>query len=598
MDKNKIIGLLLISLILILYTHFFDNKISKTAQTNPITNEGKPTTSSHRPLQEALTISNDQAGIFADAIRGVAKEVILENNDIRVKLTSHGAKVKEVVLKKYRDYEGQPLKLLDEQSSDMGFQFTNNQANIHTSQLFFHISNGASHEQETNSEKVVFRLPVGPDAYIQQTFSLAKQGYALTQNWEFIGAEKYIDEGKLNFVWHDLIRRAEKDVQACRNKTTINYYLADQTFKHLKEQTQQEEKQHIQAPIKWLAIKQRFFTAGILSNQPFETGYVMLKPSTQPDKIVKEAYVKLDLARNHLQAGQPQTGEFKFYFGPNTYQDLKSFTDGFSKNLPLGWPIVKWINQYLIIPIFGFLEKYVSNYGLIILILVLLIKALLLPLSYKSYISMAEMKVLKPTLDALKAKHGQDLQRVQMEQVKLYKEMGINPLSGCIPVLLQMPILLAMFNFFPNAIEFRQKAFLWAPDLSTYDSIINLSFKIPFYGDHVSLFTLLMTASTILYTWSSNQVNTPQGPMKTMSYLLPITFMFILNSFPAGLSFYYFVSNIITFGQQTLIKRFVDEEKIKEKLAKNRNKTTTKEGSFKRRLQDAMKAAIQNKERK
>jgi YidC/Oxa1 family membrane protein insertase len=212
---------------------------------------------------------------------------------------------------------------------------------------------------------------------------------------------------------------------------------------------------------------------------------------------------------------------------------------------------------------------------------------------------MAEMKVLKPTLDALKAKHGNDMQSMQMEQVKLYREMGINPLSGCIPVLLQMPILLAMFNFFPNAIDLRQKAFLWAPDLSTYDAIINLPFKIPFYGDHVSLFTLLMTASTILYTWSSNQVNTPQGPMKTMSYLLPITFMFILNSFPAGLSFYYFISNLFTFAQQALIKRFVDEDKIKAKLAKNKEKAVTKEGSFKKRFQDAIKSSTShNKGRK
>jgi YidC/Oxa1 family membrane protein insertase len=205
------------------------------------------------------------------------------------------------------------------------------------------------------------------------------------------------------------------------------------------------------------------------------------------------------------------------------------------------------------------------------------------------------MKVLKPTLDALKEKYGSDMQRMQMEQVKLYKEMGINPLSGCIPVLLQMPILLAMFNFFPNAIELRQKAFLWAPDLSTYDAIIHLPFHIPFYGEHVSLFTLLMTGSTILYTWSNNQVNAPQGPMKTMSYLFPITFMFILNSFPAGLSFYYFVSNIITFAQQTLIKRFVDEEKLKEKLAKNRNKIEGKEKTFKQRLQESMKAATGKK---
>ena len=207
---------------------------------------------------------------------------------------------------------------------------------------------------------------------------------------------------------------------------------------------------------------------------------------------------------------------------------------------------------------------------------------------------MAKMKVLKPTLDAIKAKYGEDMQKIQMEQMRLYREMGINPLSGCIPVLLQMPILLAMFNFFPNAIALRQQAFLWASDLSTYDSVIQLPFSIPAYGNHASLFTLLMTASTILYTWSNNQLTPPQqGPMKVMAYIMPLTFMLILNSSPAGLSFYYFVSNLVTFGQQSLIKRFVDEEKIKKELEENRVKNKDKKKSrLQLRLEGAMKVAV------
>jgi len=595
MDKNKLIGLILISVLLIVYTHFFDNKLPKTSQHTTTTQE-VPHNTSNIQLQTSEATLNFQTGIFAKATQGVSKDIILENKDIRVTLSSHGAKVKEVILKQYKDYLGQTLKLLDEQSSKMGFQFVYNQATINTNQLFFHTSDTDQHIQQTSIGKVTFMLPLGPNQYLQQVYTLPSEGYALTQNWEFVGTENYIDQGKIDFVWHDFIRRAEKDIQACRNKTTINYYLANKSFKNLKEHSEQQEEQTVQSPIQWLAMKQRFFTAGIFTDQPFESGNILLKPTTQPDKFVKEAYTKLSLTSNKSQP--IQKGTFKFYFGPNTYKDLNSFAQGFSKNLPLGWPIVKWINLYLIIPIFSFIEKYVSNYGLVILILVLFIKLLLLPLSYKSYISMAEMKVLKPTLDTLKAKHGNDMQSMQMEQVKLYREMGINPLSGCIPVLLQMPILLAMFNFFPNAIDLRQKAFLWAPDLSTYDAIINLPFKIPFYGSHVSLFTLLMTASTILYTWSSNQVNTPQGPMKTMSYLLPITFMFILNSFPAGLSFYYFVSNLFTFAQQTLIKRFVDEEKIKAKLAKNKEKSVNKESSFKKRFQDAVRASSGHKGKK
>jgi YidC/Oxa1 family membrane protein insertase len=312
---------------------------------------------------------------------------------------------------------------------------------------------------------------------------------------------------------------------------------------------------------------------------------------------VKEAKVCLTLPDTDPR--QDKKGQFTFYFGPNDYQELNQVTQGFSKNIPLGWPVVRWINQLLIIPVFAFLEKYISSYGIIIILLVILIKCLLLPLSYKSYLAMAKMRVLKPALDALKAKHGEDMQKIQMEQMSFYREMGINPLSGCIPVLLQMPILLAMFNFFPNAIALRQQAFLWASDLSTYDAIIHLPFSIPAYGSHVSLFTLLMTASTMLYTWSNDQLAPAQGPMKFMTYMMPITFMFILNSFPAGLSFYYFVSNLVTFGQQSLIKRFVDEEKIKRKLEENKAKSKEKKKSrFQLHLEEVMKAGSKGKSNK
>jgi YidC/Oxa1 family membrane protein insertase len=274
-------------------------------------------------------------------------------------------------------------------------------------------------------------------------------------------------------------------------------------------------------------------------------------------------------------------------------------TEGFSDNIYLGWPPINFVNKWLIIPIFNFLENYIGNYGIIIIILVLVIKILLAPLSYKSYVSMAKTKVLKPELDEIKAKHPDDMQKAQQEQMKLYQQVGVNPLSGCIPLLLQMPILFAMFYMFPNSIELRQEAFLWADDLSTYDSILSLPFNIPVYGDHVSLFTILMTASTILYTWSNNQITTVQGPMKTFSYLMPIIFMFVLNSFPASLSFYYFVSNIVTFGQQALIRRFVDEDKIKAILDENRLKNKGKKKSvFQLKLEEAMRTKEDAKKKK
>jgi YidC/Oxa1 family membrane protein insertase len=236
----------------------------------------------------------------------------------------------------------------------------------------------------------------------------------------------------------------------------------------------------------------------------------------------------------------------------------------------MGYFFVSWVNKYIIVNLFQFLEKYFTNYGVIIILIVLIIKLALFPLTYKSYIGMAKMRVIKPEIDELKLKYGEDPTKMQQEQMKLFGQLGVSPISGCLPMVLQMPFLFAMFFFFPNSIELRQESFLWAHDLSTYDSILRLPFTIPFYGSHVSLFTLLMTISQIAYTHFNNQLTAQTGPMKNLGYIMPVVFMFVLNSFPAALSFYYFVSNMVTFGQQALIKLFVDDTKIREKIEEHK----------------------------
>ena len=603
MDRNQLIGLALISVMLITYAQFFaprpsQQPVKTTEQQPPAAEATIPHPERTIHSKTPAPIAPAQYGVFAPAVQGTAQEVVLENEVMRVTLTSQGGRVKKVVLKDYQDHQQQPLTLLDEQSSYMGFQLPMRGTQINTSALFFETVDQDQRVQGNGLAQATFTLPIGPGQYIRQVFSLSGKGYTLGHAWEMVGLGDAVDQKPIQFVWHDFIKRAEKDIQACRNKTTINYYLANDKFNYLKERSDKKQEQSLQHPVQWVGIKQRFFTTGIIAQDAFTQGYVATTPTPQSTTTVKEAEVCLTLPAPSPK--QDQKGNFTFYFGPNDYQTLSQVTPGFSKNISLGWPIVRWINRFLIIPVFIFLEQYISNYGIIIILLVILIKCLLLPLSYRSHIAMAKMKVLKPTLDAIKAKHGEDMQKAQMEQMSLYREVGINPLSGCIPVLLQMPILLAMFNFFPNAIALRQQAFLWASDLSTYDAVIHLPFKIPAYGSHVSLFTLLMTASTILYTWSNNQLTAPQqGPMKVMTYLMPLTFMFILNSFPAGLSFYYFVSNLVTFGQQSLIKWFVDEKKLKERLEENRVKNKDKKKSrLQLRLEGAMKAAEKARQEK
>lgn len=297
-----------------------------------------------------------------------------------------------------------------------------------------------------------------------------------------------------------------------------------------------------------------------------------------------------------LENGQASNS---YYFGPNNYKILKKVTPDFEKNVDMGYFFVSWVNKYIIVNLFHYLEKIISNYGVIIILIVFIIKLFLFPLTYKSYIGMAKMRVIKPEIDELKEKYPDDPTKQQQEQMKLFSQLGVSPISGCLPMILQMPFLFAMFFFFPNSIELRQESFLWAHDLSTYDSIINLPFTIPFYGSHVSLFTLLMTVSQIVYTRFNNQLTAAQGPMKNLGYIMPVTFMFVLNSYPAALSFYYFVSNMVTFGQQAIIKRFVDDDKIREKIEKNKKKNANKKKSkFQQRLEDAMKAAEANKKKK
>src|SRR5690606_31297925 len=395
---------------------------------------------------------------------------------------------------------------------------------------------------------------------------------------------------QLTFRWDHTMFPTEKDLTDTRNNTTINYYSEIDGFDHLSERS--DDSETLSDPIQWIAIKQKYFLASLIADKAFHNSVLSITSNPEDTSIVEKASVQLGIPKADLATG---AARFTYYLGPNDYQEIGKVAEKFSRNVYLGFAPVYWVNKFVIFPVFHFLTLHIGNYGLIIIVLVLLLKLVLAPLSYRSYLSMAKMKVLKPELDEIKAKHGDDMTKIQQEQLKLYQQVGVNPISGCIPVLLQMPILFAMFYLFPASIELRQQPFLWAEDLSTYDSVINLPFAIPFgVGDHISLFTLIMTVSTLIYTWQNNQLSSVQGPMKSMSYIMPLIFFFVLNSFSAGLTFYYFVSNLVTFGQQAFIRRFVDDEKIKKILEENRRRIAAgggKKSRFMSKIQEAMKAS-------
>ena len=607
MDKNQTIGLLLISLLLLVYFYYFAPTpgvpVEQTADTTSVTQtlpETTPDTGNQPEPGIAVADSIDllmkqqQFGAFYRGLEGEENDITMENEDLRITFNTRGGVIKEVELKNHVTYDQKPLILLDQESSRMELVVNSQGKAIDVNQLYFQANTANATGRDTM--EVRFTMDVAPGKQIQKVYRLPAKGYQMWHDIKFEGLEDVVAGQDVVLTWHNKIKRLEEHFDGyhgARQKATINYYTSSGSFEYLSPTSDETEEETANQSLDWIAVKQKFFSAGIIAENGFTGGQFKTGFNPNDSTVVKDTRSILGISADVLKSDK---GNFRFYFGPNNYQILKKVTEGFSQNVDMGWAILSWINKFIIIPIFNFLEDYISNYGIIIIILVLLIKLVLSPLSYKSYISMAKTKVLKPELDELKEKHGNDMQKIQAEQMKLYQQVGVNPLSGCIPVLLQMPILLAMFNFFPNSVELRQESFLWANDLSTYDAVLSWQADIPLisfiYGNHISLFTLLMTLSTILYTWSNNQMSAVQGPMKSIGYIMPVMFMFILNSYPAGLTFYYFVSNIVTFAQQYIIRQFVDEEKIRKVLDENRKKNRNKKKSkFQLKIEEAMKAS-------
>ncbi len=434
------------------------------------------------------------------------------------------------------------------------------------------------------------RLPVDSSgAYIQYTYTLNPGRYLMDIDLKMKDMEEHrTDNVQLNWVM--LSPQQEQNRANEQNYSNLYYRYYQGDVEKFKARTKKElQDVNETTKIDWLAFKDQFFSSVLISDKiPFEGGYMSYEhlPETRHN-----------LARFSAELSVPyqRTNDFNmpmhFYFGPNNFKALKRIGFQLQDLVTIGGSIIRWINAWVIIPIFNFLNNYISNYGIIILLLTLIIKMALLPLTYKSYMSQAKMRALKPEIEEINAKIPKDkaMER-QQATMALYKKAGVNPMGGCLPMLFQMPILYAMFRFFPTSIELRQQSFLWAHDLSTYDSILHLPFTIPMYGDHVSLFTLLMTVSTIL---SMRLNSSPTGGesmpgMKGMMYVMPVMFMVILNNFSAGLTYYYFLANMITLGQNALFKQFVDEDELRKKLHSRKAKTTKKSG-FQKRLEDMAK---------
>ncbi len=360
---------------------------------------------------------------------------------------------------------------------------------------------------------------------------------------------------------------------------------------------QKDDEEELVNKIKWISFTHRFFSSTLIAKDNF------LNANVKVFEFPEEEQVGRYLRSVQTEIGVPfklsanETIALAYYFGPNKYKTLRKYKLDLERQIPMGWSffLMAWINRYAVIPVFNFLESFGWNYGIIILVLTILLKIVLFPIAYKSYISSAKMRAFKPEIEEITKKFPdkKDAMKKQQATMTLYKQAGVNPMAGCIPMALQFPILIAMFRFFPSSFELRQQSFLWATDLSSYDSIYDLGFKIPYYGDHVSLFTLLMTVSTLMYTKMNQEMmgsSQQQMPgMKTMMYLMPVMFLGLFNNYAAGLSYYYFLANIFTFGQMFLIRKTINEDKIRKQIEINKKKPAKKKSSWQKRLEDAAK---------
>ncbi|MBC8083808.1 MAG: membrane protein insertase YidC, partial [Hymenobacter sp.] len=531
-------------------------------------------------------------GAFAGVATGTAQQVQLKNDNLTVTFSSKGGRPEAVRLSKYKTFFGKPLDLFDAQSAQIDTRFrTAGGQTVRLSDLYFQPGTAQPvTEGGRKGQRLSFTASVA-GGQIEQVYTLPDDSYEVGYALRFTGLQQALSQEPLTFTFVDRVRQTEQDLKQNRNHTTINHYLANDDHGSLAEASEKPEEVSITEPLKWAAHKHDFFVAGIIADGQFPNGKFVSTVDVADSTFIKTLSTTLSIPAADAQQGK---ASFRYFFGPNSFSMLQDVSPGFDRNVYLGWGVFRWVNQFVILPVFHFLEQFISNYGIIILLLVVLIKLVTWPLTYKTYVSQARMKVLKPEIDAIKEKAGDDQMKAQQETMKLYSTFGVSPLSGCVPTLLTLPILFAMFQFFPNAIELRQEAFLWATDLSTYDSPIRLGFEVPFLGSHISVFTILMTISTLVMTWQSNQMNPAamQGPMKFYSYLMPVVFLFVLNSFAAGLTWYYLVSNVVTLGQQALTRRLVDDTKLRAKLEANKIKNKDKKPSgFGARLQDAMRTA-------
>ena len=599
MNKSNIIGIVLIGVIMFGFTWYqskqYEKQMEAQAQLDSIARVEQMAAMAMDSVRTAQGVTNVQVqtmpaykdSMLTEARLAESQILKLSNDKVTIEFSTKGAQPYSVKLNDYKAYDSTDLYLVKPDQSQYGISVFAGE-NINTKDFVFDV---VEHTDST----VVMRLPFAQGGFIQQRYALTEDSYMLDNELSFVGMENIIPKNvsMIDIDWSVIIPRLEKGYKNEKQYSKLDYYFdGDKSPEEIARG--RDGSKRVDTRFRWFAFQQQFFSAIMTPGTEFSSADFNVKyfAEDDPSHNLMSCSAKL---RSDFQSGSEVVIPYEFYFGPNDYSGLKKYDRNYEKIIPLGGWWFSWFTRLVIIPCFDFLGKFISNYGIVILIMTLLIKLLLTPLTLKSYKSSAKMQVVKPELEKINAKYPdqKDAMKKQQATMDLYQKAGISPMGGCLPMLLQMPILFAMFRFFPASIELRQQKFLWADDLSSYDSIIDFGFNIPALGDHLSLFAFLMALTMFIYSkMTAGQMSDDpnMAGMKFMSvWLMPIMMFFVCNNFSAALSYYYFISQLITIAMTWYLRKFVvTEDKVRAEMMLNVNKPK-KKSKWQQRLEEAQR---------
>ena len=582
MERNTVIGFVLLALLFFGYFYYTRQGQVVLEQQKQHTQDSLDRIQHKKDSLAALTNPAKKDSVIKPNISGFNDSVkteqltVLENDVLRITFTNKGAQPKIVELKKFRTFDGKPMILQNGTFNKISYPVNSgtNQT-VQTSDLFF---TGQPITSENGKQTITYQLQNAGGQVIQHQYVLSQDDYMLDFNISFNGADKLVTQNKINLTWQAQASQAEKDISHERLQSHIDHVVdGDYDFENLGSGTNDKK---FDKPVDWLTLKQQFFATAILAKNKFESaGIQWVVPADTSTHIIAQAIAD---CRINIPQGSIANVPLQLFYGPSDYKILKSYGNQMQNIVPLGsgmFAFVKYINRGFIMPVFNFMSSKIASFGLAIALLTIIIRLLISPLTYQSYVSGAKMKLLKPEIDLLKAKYPDDKQTFGMEQMKLFKSVGVNPLGGCIPALLQIPIFFALFNFFNSNISLRGQGFLWAKDLSAYDSVYNLPFSIPLYGAHISLFTIFAVVTSLLISLygMANMQDQSNPVMKYMPFIFPVILLGVFNNQPSALTWYYTVSNSITLIIQFVIQKYIiNHEKILAQMEANKKKPAVK----------------------